>query len=273
VRALVTGAAGFIGDHLMRALSASSDVQHAVGADLRNGWPVDVLNYGQVFRALVDERIDTVFHLAAQFDEAVSWQRPAFDAEVNLVGTARVMEACQAAGVRRLVFASTVMASRPEPAPGPSALRSPYAISKGAAADLLWTLRDNPVSVGIAVLGNVFGPGGDNVVTTFVRRAQEGLALTLNGNPSRRFVYVDDVVAALMRLGQMHESAWGFVDNPESTTMLELASMVCDVAGSHAAVYVNPGPEDVPAYDEAWSVSRFGWTPTVSLRTGIERML
>src|SRR4051812_22021729 len=134
MRAIVTGGAGFIGSHVVDALLARGDEVHALD-DLSKGkrervsdgaqlHVADVRQPDQVFDAV---RPDAVFHLAAQADVRTSVERPDFDAEVNVIGTARILEAARRHEAR-IVFASTGGAIYGEgdgPAPGSAERRPP----------------------------------------------------------------------------------------------------------------------------------------------------
>jgi len=109
MRALVTGGAGFIGSHLVDALLARDD-DVVVVDDLSTGRREHVAAAATLLehdiRAPFAADAEIVFHLAAQADVGTSMEQPAYDAEVNVVGTVNVLEAARAAGAR-LVFSST----------------------------------------------------------------------------------------------------------------------------------------------------------------------
>ena len=220
MRAVVTGGAGFIGSHLVDALLARGDDVLVIdnlasgrrelvdaGArfeevDIRNG---DVL--GTVF---AEFRPNVSFHLAAQADVRVSVERPDYDADVNLVGTIRVLEAARSVGAQ-VVFASTGGAiygecERPATEDDPRAPASPYGTSKLAAEEYLATWNRLYGSEHVALrYGNVFGPRQDphgeaGVVAIFFGRLAEGRPVTIFGTglQTRDYVYVGDVVSATL---------------------------------------------------------------------------
>src|SRR5438876_1478941 len=150
MRAMVTGGAGFIGSHLVDALLARGDEVHAVD-DLSTGSRENLASAATLHELDIrDEaleqlarrvRPEVVFHLAAQADVGTSVERPAFDAEVNVVGTVRVLEAARAAGAR-VVFASSggaIYGECDEPATEEHAQLpvSPYAVAKLAGEEYL----------------------------------------------------------------------------------------------------------------------------------------
>src|SRR3954454_3366372 len=219
MRAMVTGGAGFIGSHLVDALLARGDDVHALdnlstgsGANLDSAAELHELD---ICDEAVEElagrlRPEGVFHLAAQADVGTSVERPTFDAEVNVVGTVRVLEAARAADAR-VVFTSSGGAvygecDRPaieddEPQP-----LSPYAASKFAGEEYLATWNRLYGARHVTCrLANVYGPrqrptleGG--VIAIFLDQLRAGQETVVfgDGEQMRDFVYVGDVVAALL---------------------------------------------------------------------------
>ena len=216
---MVTGGAGFIGSHLVDALLLRGDEVHVVD-DLSTGSRENVASDAELHEVDIRHealeqlaarvRPDVVFHLAAQADVGTSVERPTFDAEVNVVGTVRVLEAARAADAR-VVFTSTGGAiygecERPaveddEPRP-----LSPYAASKLAGEQYLATWnRLHGANHLTCRLANVYGPrqmptleGG--VVAIFLDRMREaeGTEIFGDGSQTRDFIYVGDVVAGLL---------------------------------------------------------------------------
>jgi UDP-glucose 4-epimerase len=192
MRAIVAGGAGFIGSNLVEALVASGDEVHAVdtlATGSRENLAFEVpLHEVDVRDEALDDlfarlRPEVVFHLAAQADVGTSVERPAFDAEVNVVGTVRVLEAARAVGAR-VVFASTGGAiygecERPAREEDERRPLSPYAISKLLGEEYLASWNRLHASRHVACrLANVYVPrqlpglkGG--VVAIFLDRLAE----------------------------------------------------------------------------------------------------
>jgi UDP-glucose 4-epimerase len=173
VRAIVTGGAGFIGSHVVDALVERGDEVVVLdnlssgkrenlnpGATLVVG---DIRDEGMVSKTFADVRPDACLHLAAQADVRVSVSRPAFDAEVNVLGTIRLLEAAREHETR-IVFASTggaIYGECEEPATEESvrAPLSPYGASKLAGEEYLATYNRLYGNGHTALrLGNVYGP-------------------------------------------------------------------------------------------------------------------
>ena len=223
MRAIVTGGAGFIGSHLVDALLARGDEVHVVdnlstgsGENLASAAELHELDIRDEALEQLAGRVrpEVVFHLAAQADVGTSVERPAFDAEVNVVGTVRVLEAARVAGAR-VVFASTGGAiygecerpAREEDDPQPAlSLRRLEARRGGVPRDLEPAVRRRAMST--CRLANVYGPrqlptleGG--VVAIFLDRMRDGKETEIfgDGDQTRDFVYVGDVVGRNARRG------------------------------------------------------------------------
>src|SRR5438552_5098990 len=219
MRAMVTGGAGFIGSHLVDGLLARGDEVHVVDnlgtgsrENLASAAALHELDIRDEALEQLAERLrpEVVFHLAAQADVGTSVERPVFDADVNVVGTVRVLEAARVTGAR-VVFTSSGGAiygecerpAREDDAPQPL---SPYAASKLAGEQYLatWNRLYGAGHVSCR-LANVYGPrqlpsleGG--AVAVFLDRLRDGQETEIfgDGNQTRDFVYVGDVVRALL---------------------------------------------------------------------------
>src|SRR5947199_1153930 len=252
MRAMVTGGGGFIGSHLVDALLARGDEVHVVD-NLSTGSRENLASSAELHELDIrDEaleqlvgrvRPEVVFHLAAQADVGTSVERPTFDAEVNVVGTVRVLEAARAAGAR-VVFASSGGAiygecKRPaveddEPQP-----LSPYAASKLAGEGYLatWNRLHGAVHV-TCRLANVYGPrqlptleGG--VVAVFLDRLRDGRETEIfgDGEQTRDFVFVGDVVRALLAAAASPASGLFNVGSGVATSVAELHRLCAETAG------------------------------------------
>ena len=166
MRALVTGGAGFIGSTLVDRLLAEGHHVDVVD-DLSTGslanlaearaTPGHELTFHRldirepaVIELVAHRRPEVVFHLAAQADVRVSVERPAFDAEVNIIGTLNVLEGARAAGTRKVVFAASggTLYGEPQKLPVPESHPqrplSPYGVAKKAAGDYLAAFLATP---------------------------------------------------------------------------------------------------------------------------------
>ena len=289
--ALVTGGAGFVGSHLVDALVARG-TRATVLDDLSTGrWENVTPRATLIVGSVTDERAvtaaleiaepDVVFHLAAQIDVRRAVSDPAHDAAVNLIGTVTVLEAAQRAGVRRFVLASTGGAiygeagivPTPETAtPHPG---SPYAASKTAAEVYLDLYRElHGLSSLTLRLANVYGPRQDprgeaGVIAIFCAAAAAGMAVTIygDGEQTRDFVYVGDVVEAFLAAGATHRCGCCNIATGRETSVRELARLLELDAGYAPA---RAGEVRRSCLDPAYAAELLGWRPRTALPDGLQ---
>jgi UDP-glucose 4-epimerase len=259
---LVTGGAGFIGSNLVDALLARGDAVTVVddlstgrrqnleaalgaGAELVEADIRDAAALAEIVRGAEP---DVVFHLAAQIDVRKSVAEPAFDASINVGGTANVLEAARAAGARRVVFTSTGGAiygegegqELPLREDAPIAPFSPYGQSKFAGEGYLALYeRLYGLSTTALRLGNVYGPRQDplgeaGVIAIFCGRLLDGGRPTVygDGRQTRDYIYVGDVVTALIAAAESTATGPINVGTGRETDVLELASRLRELKGS-----------------------------------------
>jgi UDP-glucose 4-epimerase len=304
MRVLVTGGAGFIGSALVERLLAEGwDVD--VVDDLSTGslpnladaraqrtprctfQRLDVRSEG-VVEFMTHRQPEVVFHLAAQASVTVSVSDPALDADVNVVGSLRVLEGARAAGSRKVVFAGSggtlygVPRSIPTPETHPQQPISPYGVSKKTVHDYLHYYRAvHDLDYTVLALANVYGPRQDphgeaGVVAIFAGQLLAGRAPTIygDGQQTRDFVFVDDVADAFARAA---DRAGGLVLNVGTgveTTVEELYDLVASAVGAgDRPRYAPPRAGDLvrSALDPAQARAQLGWKPWTSLEEGVAR--
>jgi UDP-glucose 4-epimerase len=306
VKALVTGGAGFIGSTLAdRLLAESWDVD--VVDDLSTGSLANLadarsegsrrfsfhrldIRSPAVTDFIAHRKPDVVFHLAAQADVRVSVARPVFDAEVNILGTLNVCQGALAAGTRKVVFASSggTIYGTPEHLPvteGHSQRpESPYGVAKKASGDYLHYYREiHGLEYTALAFSNVYGPRQDphgeaGVVAIFSGLMLEGRRPTIfgDGKQTRDFVFVDDVVDALVRAT---EKGGGLVINIGTgveTSVQELFDTMARVSGYKGEAHNAParvGELERSALDPGRAEIHLGWKPWTDLDEGIARTL
>jgi UDP-glucose 4-epimerase len=291
VRAIVTGGAGFIGSNLVDALVQRGD-DVVVVDDLSSGKRRNVNAAATFVEADIRDGFDaagaeTVFHLAAQADVQTSMQRPDHDAAVNVVGTVQVLEAARAAG-SKVVFSSTGGAiygecGGPAPEDGPLRPVSPYGIAKLCAEEYLrgWN-RIHGLSHVVLRFANVYGPRQDSsleggVVAIFLERMARGEETFIfgDGMQTRDFVYVGDVVQALLAAAR-HDGGTFNVGTGQETTVLELHRLCAEASGSEAEPTLEParlGDARRSVLDVTRARDELGWNPTTLLVEGLRRTL
>jgi UDP-glucose 4-epimerase len=303
MKALVTGGAGFIGSNLADALLTRGD-EVIVVDDLSTGRrenldgalaagaklvEADIRDRAALEQLAGAEKPEVVFHLAAQIDVRKSIADPAFDASINVGGTANVLEAARAAGSRRIVFSSTGGAiygegdgqELPLSEGAPLAPEAPYGQSKFAGEGYLalyarlYGLSTIPLR-----LGNVYGPRQDplgeaGVIAIFCGKLRAGERPTVfgDGKQTRDYIYVGDVVSAMLAAADAETTGPVNVGTGIETDVLELASALGELGGTESFE-----PEMAPArtgevqrisIDPARAGSELGWTPQMGLKEGL----
>ncbi|SNS83323.1 UDP-glucose 4-epimerase [Actinomadura meyerae] len=293
VLTLVTGAAGFIGSHLVDRLLA--DGHEVIGVDdlssgtnIRPGvelWEMDVADPALVERAAA-RRPEVICHLAAQVSVRVSVSDPLGDARTNVVGTANVLEAARAAGGRKVVVTSScavygVPDALPVPADAELRPASPYAASKVAGEVYAGMYRQlHGIDFTTLTLANVYGPrqtpeGEAGVVSIFTDALLSGRPTKVygDGTQTRDYVYVLDVVDAFARAAGEAGGGGRFnVGTGLQTTDRDLHTLVAEAAGApDDPEFAPPRLGDLPAMavDPAATREVLGWEPMTALPEGI----
>jgi UDP-glucose 4-epimerase len=291
VRAIVTGGAGFIGSHVVDALVARED-EVAVVDSLVHGKESNVNAAAQLhvrdIREPLDDLVDAVrpeaiFHLAAQADVRVSVEHPVEDAEVNVLGTVRILEAARRHGAQ-VVFASTggaIYGECEEPAreDAPREPLSPYGTAKLAAEEYLRSYNRLYGTRHMALrYGNVYGPRQDphgeaGVVAIFLGALarDEQARIFGDGLQTRDYVYVGDVArATLSALG--HEGGVFNVGTGRETSVVELYELCARVAGSERPAEHAParlGELQRSFLDPERAARELGFSAMVELEDGL----
>jgi UDP-glucose 4-epimerase len=300
MRFLITGAAGFLGSGLANRLAAEGHTVLGVD-DLSTGDP-KALNAGVQFtRGDVNDRpklwtlmqgVDCVYHLAARVIVPESVLYPREYNQVNVGGTVTLMEAMRDVGVRRVVFISSgtvygnqsVQPVKENAIPNP---RSPYAVSKLAAEyytksiGALWGIE----TVCLRVF-NAYGPGQHHppvhtpFIPGFLRQAWENGTIVIHGNgeQTRDYVYVDDVVNAMVAASVAPDvnTLTINVGSGSEVSVRDLAKMVAEVTGGNPEIVYNPRNEGGLSRlcaDLTLAQDKLGYQPKTSLLEGLKTTL
>ena len=306
-RILVTGGAGFIGSALVDRLLAEGHEVTVVDdfstgrlgnldAALGRSQPPKVVRLdiaaGDLDAAVARARPQVVAHLAAQADVRRSVADPVHDLTVNLLGTVRLLEACRRHGVGKVVFATSGGTIYGEPAADDLPLaedydghpQSPYGASKRAVEEYLHTyaalygLRWSALA-----LANVFGPrqnpeGEAGVVSIFGARMLAGQPLTVfgDGEQTRDFVFVDDVVDAFVRAMDAGDGLRCNIGTGEQTSVNALVTELAGLTGyalEPGYAPARPGELQRIALDIRRAGSELGWKPRATLAQGLAATL
>jgi UDP-glucose 4-epimerase len=299
---LVTGGAGFIGSNLVDALLARGDSVTVVD-DLSTGRrenldgalsagatlvELDIREPEKVAELAREVGPETIFHLAAQIDVRKSVADPAFDASINVGGTANMLDAARAADAGRFVFISTGGAIYgegdgqllPLPESAPIAPMSPYGQSKHAAEGYLALYERLYGISGVSLrLGNVYGPRQDplgeaGVIAIFCGKLREGGRPTVfgDGKQTRDYIYVGDVVSAALAAAESEARGPINVGTGIETDVLELAARLGELGGkSFEPDFAPPREGEVQrvSVDPARAAQELGWKAGVGLADGL----
>ncbi|WP_018231889.1 UDP-glucuronic acid decarboxylase family protein [Thioalkalivibrio thiocyanodenitrificans] len=301
-KVLVTGGAGFIGSHLCDRLvrrgddvlcvdnyftGTKSNVAHLIGNPLFESMRHDV-----TFPLYVE--VDEIYNLACpaspvhyQFDP-VQTTKTSVHGAINMLGLAKRVKA-------RILQASTSeVYGDPEVHPqsesywgrvNPIGVRSCYNEGKRCAETLFFDYwRQYRLGIKVARIFNTYGPRMDmkdgRVVSNFVVQALKGEPLTVfgDGQQTRSFCYVDDMVDGLMRLMETPPDFTGPVNigDPTEITILELAETIVRLVGGTSRIEFGPRPPDDPCRrrpDIGLVRDQLGWTPTVTLEDGLKETI
>jgi UDP-glucose 4-epimerase len=291
--AIVTGGAGFIGSHVVDALLADG-YEVTVVDDLSSGEAARVAEDARLveldivdapaLNALVAEvEPRAIFHLAAQSSVVVSVENPGRDCEVNVRGTLNVLEAAGRIEAP-VVFTSTGGALYGDGAPMPTsedripAPLSPYGASKWAAEAYVntWSLSSG-IPHAVCRLGNVYGPrqsphGEAGVVAIFSNHLYTGKTPKLygHGTPTRDYVYVADVVSALLTASG-RSGTYNIATSVE-TDVATVWSQLSKAAGKQIEpelADLRPGELTHSRLDIARAERELGWRPQVPIAEGL----
>ena len=295
MRVLITGGAGFIGSHIAEHFQGKAEVvvlDNFRTGHRRNldGLKVDLIEGSILDRAALDRAmrgVDLVFHLAAMISVPESMLKPRECVEINATGTLHVLEAAAEAKARKVVLASSAAIYGDNPTvpkvetmvPEP---KSPYAVTKLDGEYYLEMFRrERGLATASLRFFNVFGPRQDPkspyaaAVPIFIEKALRGetIAIFGDGGATRDFIYVKDIVGALV-FAATTEAAHGTlnVGYGRKMTVLELAREVLRLTGSSSPIEHKPERLGDVRHSMASSdkLQSIGWRPAHSVAGGLE---
>jgi UDP-glucose 4-epimerase len=297
MRILVTGGAGFIGSHVAEQLLVRGH-EVTIVDNLSSGKRENVPEGARFYEADVRSGCKEVFkdfepealcHQAAQMDVRRSVREPDFDADVNVLGTLRLLQNCVEYDVDRVVFASSGGAIYGEQLEFPATEEhpqypiSPYGVSKLAGERYLHFFSvEHGISYAALRYANVYGPRQDphgeaGVVAIFCGNLAENRASKINGTgeQTRDYVYVKDVAGAnVLALENEVPSGAYNVGTGVETSVNELHELLRKISGKDvtpAHGTAKPGEQLRSSVDPALANQVLGWRPEVGLAAGLEQ--
>ncbi|WP_254807839.1 NAD-dependent epimerase/dehydratase family protein [Natronosalvus amylolyticus] len=293
---LITGGAGFIGSHLSSTLLEDNDVRiyDALTTGSESNVPpdatffeADIRQKAELAKAIAE--VDLIFHEAALVSVARSVEEPQTSHEINTAATLSLLEAARQEDARVVLASSAAIYGHPESVPvtetDPKEPTSPYGLNK-LTIDHYARLYNDLYGLEAVALRyfNVYGPGqvaGDysGVISVFIDQALSGDDITVHGegNQTRDFVYVDDVVQANCKAATTDAVGEAYnIGTGQSITIRELAELIQDITDTNSDIVHTDGRSGDIEHSEAdisKAENQLEYEPTVSLRDGLEQTI
>ena len=299
-RILVTGGAGFLGSHLCdRLLAEGHDVlcvDNFYTSTRRNITHLlehpnfELLRHDVTFPLYVE--VDRIYNLACPASPIHYQRDPVQTTKTSVHGAINMLGLAKRTGARILqsstseVYGDPAVHPQPESYWGnvnPIGIRSCYDEGKRCAETLFFDYwRQHRLPIKVARIFNTYGPrmlpDDGRVVSNFIVQALAGKDITIygDGNQTRSFCYVDDLVEGLVRLMESDESVIGPINlgNPNEFSIRELAEKVVGIIGGNSKIVYEPLPEDDPTQrkpDITQAKAVLGWEPKIELAQGLPK--
>jgi UDP-glucuronate decarboxylase len=301
-RILVTGGAGFLGSHLCeRLLNEGGEVlcvdnfytgRRRNIAHLLSNPHFEVMRHDICFPLYVE--VDEIYNLACpaspihyQFDP-VQTTKTSVHGAINMLGLAKRVKAKILQASTSEIYGDPTVHPQPEIYWGnvnPIGIRSCYDEGKRCAETLFFDYhRQHHIKIKVARIFNTYGPGmhphDGRVVSNFIIQALKGEDITVygDGNQTRSFCYVDDLIDGLVKLMNSPKDFTGPVNlgNPTEFSIMELAEMIIEMTGTSSRLVFKPLPADDPRQrrpDIELAKEKLGWQPKVRLKEGLEKTI
>ncbi len=301
-RVLVTGGAGFLGSHLCERLLADGsevicvdnfytgrkqNIAHIIGNP-----NFEVVRHDVTFPLYLE--VDEIYNLACPASpihyqrDPVQTTKTAVHGAINMLGLAKRLKAKILQASTSEVYGDPTVHPQPESYVGavnPIGPRACYDEGKRCAETLFFDYyRQHRLNIRVARIFNTYGPrmlpDDGRVISNFIVQALRGEPITIygDGNQTRSFCYVDDLIDGLIRLMNAPDDVTGPVNlgNPHELTIKEIATRIVAMTGSNSQLAFRPMPADDPLQrqpDIALARAALGWEPALALEAGLERTI
>lgn len=300
-RILVTGGAGFIGSHLCeRLLERGNEVlcldNFFTGRKKNITHLLDNPNFELIRHDITEPiliEVDQIYNLACPASPVHYQYNPVKTIKTNVVGTLNMLGLAKRVKARILQASTSEVYGDPEVHPqqenywgnvNPIGFRACYDEGKRCAETLMFSYhRQNGVDIRVIRIFNTYGPrmleNDGRVVSNFIVQALKGEAITVygEGNQTRSFCYVDDMVEGIIRMMEREEFIGPVnLGNPGEFTILELANKVKSMTGSSSKIVYKQLPADDPQQrqpDISLAKEKLGWEPVTNLEEGLKRTI
>ena len=300
VRNLVTGGAGFLGSHLIdKLLEAGEDV--ICIDNFFTGNKMNLKNWSNNRRLKIIEcdvkdflnfEVDKIWHLACSASPKIFYEYPIETSKTNFIGTYNVLELARKLDAKILFTSSSEVYGDPEVHPqhenykgsvNSTGRRSCYEEGKRIAESLCFDFyRKYNCNIKVARIFNTYGPrmgfNDGRVISNFISQALTNLPLTIygDGNQTRSFCYVDDLVRGLLLLMESDFIGPVNLGNPKELKIIELAEKIRMKLNPKLNVTKVKLPKDDPIRRKPnieLAIKRLNWKPVISIDSGLERTI
>ena len=302
MRILVTGGSGFLGSHLCeRLLGEGHDVicvdnfftgdKHNILHLMDNPW-FEVIRHDVTFPLYLE--VDEIYNLACPASPIHYQHDPVQTTKTSVHGAINMLGLAKRLGIKIFQASTSEVYGDPEVHPqtedywgrvNPIGIRSCYDEGKRCAETLFFDYyRQHKLAIKVARIFNTYGPrmhpNDGRVVSNFIVQALKGENITIygDGQQTRSFCYVDDLIEGIVRLMNSPEEITGPVNlgNPGEFTIKELAEHIIEMTGSSSKLIFQPLPQDDPRQrqpDITFARTQLDWEPRTVLKDGLKKTI